>query len=534
MCTGGDGVPSSAAEALAMMRAGTDYLLGPGLAAADEAALGETLAELTVIGSRHSAAFNAWLARFDAADGHDADGYQTSAAWLAGKTRTDLTAARAQVRRMRQLAARPILDAAMAAGTITGSWAGKIITWTRDLPPELRDEADRILLAAAEAGADLGDLQVLAARAVQEYKSTRPDPDDPDDGFAGRRLILDHTFGGAGMLTGDLTPECAAAIRAVCEALGKKHGPEDTRTGPQRFHDALQEGCELLIRARLVPDRAGSDTRIDAVISLAELRGMHGAAALEDAWLAGVTAGLPGYLTGKDAEAISCDALIVPVVTGSCDWSVIAQMTDLVLDAYADSTLHGTSTAGHAGDDRGGGTGTGGGQDGPRQQPVPGDTAAKALPPEAWEALQYAMAKLAIGFVSGPGGLASTLRRGLLEAPYASRSVPLDVGWSEHIPEPVRRAVRLRDRHCRWPGGCTRPPAACDCHHVQHKKDGGPTSVASCLLLCQYHHDICVHRWGWNIRLLPDGEVTALGPRGQVLRSRPPPGGTANPAREEA
>jgi hypothetical protein len=513
MCTGGD--PGSAIQALAMMRAGADYLLGPGLAEVGEAALGETLAELTVIGSKHAAAWNACLSRFDAANCHDADGYQTSAAWLAGKTRTDLIAARAQVRRMRQVTVRPVLDAAMAAGTITGSWAGKIITWTSSLPPELRDEADRILLAAAEAGADLQDLQVLAARAVQEYKSTRPDPDDPDDSFTDRRLILDHTFGGAATLTGDLTPECAAAVRAICEALGKKHGAEDTRTEGQRFHDALQEGCELLIRAKLVPGRAGSDTRVDAVISLAELRGVDAAAAIEDAWLAG----LPGYLTGKDAEAISCDALIVPVVTGSCDWSVIAQMIELVLDTFAGDAIHGTGS---------------GGQVGAEQLPVSGEPAAKALPPEAWEALQYAMAKLSIGFVSGPGGLASALRRGLLEAPYNSRSVPLDVGWSESIPEPIRRAVRLRDRHCRWPGGCTRPPAACDCHHVKHKKDGGPTSVDSCILLCQYHHDICVHRWGWKIELLPDGQVTATGPRGQILRSRPPPGSAVNPAREGA
>jgi uncharacterized protein DUF222 len=504
MCTGGDGVPGSIGEALAMMRAGVDYLLGPGLAETGEAALGDTLRELTVIGSKHSAAWNACLSRFDAGNCHDADGYQTSATWLAGQTRTDLAAARGLVRAMRQLTARPVLDAAMAAGTVTGSWAAAVIRWTKDLPPQLRDDADAVLLNAAEAGADLEDLRVLAAKAVETYKSQRPDPDDPDDGFVDRRLVLEETFGGAGRLTGDLTPECAAAVRAVCEALGKKQGREDTRSQGQRFHDALQEGCELLLRARLVPDRAGSDTRVDAVISLAQLRGMDGAAALEDAWLAGAKAGLPGYLAGKDAEAVSCDALIVPVVTGACDWDVIGQMIELVLDAFGHGA-HGTARS-----DTG--------------QPGSGEPAAKPLPPEAWEALQYALAKLAIGFVSGPGGLASTLRRGLLDYPFASRSVPLDVGWSESIPEPVRRAVRLRDRHCRWPGGCDRPPAVCDCHHVKHKKDGGPTSVGSCLLLCQFHHDICVHRWGWEIELLPDGEVTAVGPRGQVLRSRPPPG----------
>jgi hypothetical protein len=60
-------------------------------------------------------------------------------------------------------------------------------------------------------------------------------------------------------------------------------------------------------------------------------------------------------------------------------------------------------------------------------------------------------------------------------------------------------------------------------HHLRHKKDGGPTSVKDCILLCQFHHDICVHRWGWEIELLPDGETVARGPQGQVIRSHSPP-----------
>jgi hypothetical protein len=35
----------------------------------------------------------------------------------------------------------------------------------------------------------------------------------------------------------------------VLEALGKKAGPEDDRTEPKRFHDALQVACGLLPRA---------------------------------------------------------------------------------------------------------------------------------------------------------------------------------------------------------------------------------------------------------------------------------------------
>ena len=243
-------------------------------------------------------------------------------------------------------------------------------------------------------------------------------------------------------------------------------------------------------------------------IGLADLRAMDGASVLEETWLA-ARAGQHGYLSGKDAETIACDALIVPVVTGSPDWGVIAQMIALVLDACGQDT-HGQP--GH-GQDLSGGTGTG----------TIGPQAARPLPPEAWEALQYALAKLAIDFVSGPGALASVLRTGLLQAPYNGKSVPIDVGYSENIPEPIRRAVIARDKKCAWAGGCDKRPAACDVHHIRHKKHGGPTSAKDCVLLCQYHHDICIHRWGWEIELLPDGSVRCYGPQGQVLRSHGPP-----------
>ena len=85
-----------------------------------------------------------------------------------------------------------------------------------------------------------------------------------------------------------------------------------------------------------------------------------------------------------------------------------------------------------------------------------------------------------------------------------------------------RRAVALRDQGCAWPR-CRRPAAVCDVHHLVHKKDGGKTAVSSCVLLCQFHHDVCIHRWGWQLILHPDGTTEARGPDGQILRSHGPP-----------
>jgi hypothetical protein len=42
----------------------------------------------------------------------------------------------------------------------------------------------------------------------------------------------------------------------------------------------------------------------------------------------------------------------------------------------------------------------------------------------------------------------------------------------------------LRDRKCRWAGGCDQPASACDVHHTRHKANGGKTSTKDCVLLC--------------------------------------------------
>jgi hypothetical protein len=55
------------------------------------------------------------------------------------------------------------------------------------------------------------------------------------------------------------------------------------------------------------------------------------------------------------------------------------------------------------------------------------------------------------------------------------------------------------------------------------QRDGGTTSTGNCILLCQFHHDTCIHRWNWQITLHPDGTTTARGPHGQVQDSHSPP-----------
>lgn len=97
----------------------------------------------------------------------------------------------------------------------------------------------------------------------------------------------------------------------------------------------------------------------------------------------------------------------------------------------------------------------------------------------------------------------------------------LDLGRSARTVSPAQwRALRLRDRHCQFPG-CRRPWNWCDAHHLDWWYDEGNTDIGRLVLLCRHHH-MLVHRDGWRI----EGEPLALEfirPDGTLLPTRPPP-----------
>ena len=126
--------------------------------------------------------------------------------------------------------------------------------------------------------------------------------------------------------------------------------------------------------------------------------------------------------------------------------------------------------------------------------------------------------------LSGPAGHAAALRRKISGVPIPSISLPLDIAATlDTIPVHLRRAVRKRDKHCRFPG-CDLPPSACDVHHIIHRKDGGRHSLTNLGLFCRFHHQVAIHRWGWQVTLHTDGTTTAVSPDGtKTLHSHAPP-----------
>ena len=83
------------------------------------------------------------------------------------------------------------------------------------------------------------------------------------------------------------------------------------------------------------------------------------------------------------------------------------------------------------------------------------------------------------------------------------------------VPPAIRRALRSRDRSCRFPGCCETRHV--DAHHIQPWADGGATSLENLVTLCRYHHRL-VHEGGYGVRRAR-GELEFLRPDGRVLRA---------------
>jgi len=523
----------SIAQAMAMVLDGMRCLATADHAAMTAQAQAECLLGLEQAAAVSTAARAGLLGAYAASRGYCADGDYSITGWLIHRGKMTKGAARERVRWARRAAAHPLVMAALAEGDVLGeSVAALVCGWSDRLPPDCRDAADDILVAAARAGADKQDLTALAA---EIYTRSQPDPPDDEGGnlgldFEDRRVRVETTFGGAGVIAGDLTPECAAVVTAVLESLSAPAGADDPRNKDQRFHDGLYDAMRRLVASGLLPQRAGQPVKVWAHVTLAELRALDDGSVLASQWIGEMAArwaanraaasegGGDGgaWLEGPAARALACDATVTPVVTGDVDPAALDDLVRLCVqldrldpvpadpNPTADPATVGPADCGHPGD---------------------ADPAAAPDGLLSREALRRAIIGKVADLLSGPGGLASFLRtRQLGAARLAGPSLPLDIGWSATIPPSIRNAVILRDRRCRWPGGCNQPAVACEVHHVKHKAHGGPTSLADCVLLCTYHHQVVIHRWGWTLVLNPDGTTTAWNlDRTKVLHSHGPP-----------
>jgi Domain of unknown function (DUF222) len=150
---------------------------------------------------------------------------------------------------------------------------------------------------------------------------------------------------GNSVLSGDLTPQCAAVVTAVLDALSAPAGAEDTRRREQRYHDGLEDAMRRLVASGLLPERAGQPVRVWAHVTLAELRALDDGSLVQEQWIgemavrwavhraAAAQTGSDGaaWLDGPSVRAVACDATIIPVVTGDLDPGALDDLVALCL-----------------------------------------------------------------------------------------------------------------------------------------------------------------------------------------------------------
>ena len=335
----------SVGEAIDTARAALGYLAAVDATQLAAETQAECLRGLECTDAIATAARASFLSAFTAGQGYSADADYSARSWLMHRTGITRGAAASHTAWAKRDGTHPQVMAALAAGDLSESYGRAICQWTDKLPEKYRDESDELLVKAAAAGLGLTDLSALYAEMYERARGDLPD-EDPDRAFGDRGVRLETTFQGAGVLNGDLTPECAAVVGAVLDALSAPAGAQDDRTRDQRYHDALAEAMRRLVAAGLLPERAGQPVKVWAHISLADLLRLDGSSALQQQWTAQVRArwaahraqasetGSDGgaWLDGDAAEAIACDAAMAPIVTGDVNPDALEDLVRLCVE----------------------------------------------------------------------------------------------------------------------------------------------------------------------------------------------------------
>ena len=111
---------------------------------------------------------------------------------------------------------------------------------------------------------------------------------------------------------------------------------------------------------------------------------------------------------------------------------------------------------------------------------------------------------------NGPALSAATVRRLGCDAEIVAVTerdgLPIDVGRAHRLVHtPLRRALQVRDQHCRFPA-CMVPAQLTHAHHVRHWIEGGRTDLNNVVSLCGFHH-----------RRLHDGAYRIRGDAGSAV-----------------
>lgn len=137
-----------------------------------------------------------------------------------------------------------------------------------------------------------------------------------------------------------------------------------------------------------------------------------------------------------------------------------------------------------------------------------------------------------LGHAAEPASLAG---HGPVDLATAKRLAARATGWDRILTHPVtgavlavdryrpseqmRRFLRVRDEHCRFPGCCI-PAERCDLDHTHAAALGGPTARQNLAHLCRRHHSL-KHASTWSVAQSGSGDLEWTSPTGRRYTDSP-------------
>ncbi len=245
------------------------------------------------------------IGRFDAAGGGAADGAPSTAAWLRGHCQLAPDDAQQRVRTARVLRELPRTADALAAGRIPFASAAAIASLAQDAPLEVMQACEAEMLVAAEQ-LNPQQLRRFVGRLRYQYAKDAVTRDEAAR-YQLRQLHLASSFERLEAMQGWLLPEVAAGLRVLLDARMPAPAPGDTRTRPQRMHDAFAAWVAETLSFGDVGQLGGERPHITVVVDRQTLLDAPGAppALLER----------HGPISGEAARRLCCDAQVARIIT---------------------------------------------------------------------------------------------------------------------------------------------------------------------------------------------------------------------------
>jgi len=302
-------------EVVARVRAALDVLAAFDPTELADASLFVGLTELYDLETTVRAVQTRWLAVADTRETTIAMAGRASRSWLIEDCNFNGREASGRLRLARTIGAFPAVEAAFRSARITADQATAIVASLSDVPVDVRDTVESLLLERAPTATPFGLTRVteqLLAELDIDGRAGRAEA-ARQRRLARRGVDLDATFDGAGSLSGTLTPEVHDALKAALDAIDPAglRGDEDDRTPRQRRHDALGAlARHYLDGAVSLPAVNGERPRVVVTINAAELLDVDAGVATNRR--ARLDSGLPVSL--DTARRLTCDAQLLPVV----------------------------------------------------------------------------------------------------------------------------------------------------------------------------------------------------------------------------